>query len=67
MIQLIVYMHEDVVVWRMIKMRPAHEWRALGPTYWERRGDVYLEETPTSDREMISAALRAIMDRLGER
>lgn len=67
MIVLYAYMTEGMVTWSMFKPRPSREWTSLGTRYWERRGEVRLDEPVTSDRELLSAALRAILDRLGER
>lgn len=67
MIHLSIYMVDGAVVWSMRKLRPAREWRTLGSRYWERRGEVVLDEPATSDRELLTAALQAIQARLGER
>lgn len=67
MIHLSVWYAEGVVKWQLVKVRPAVEWRRLGPWYWERRGEARLDDVPRDDRAMISAALAAIQDRLGER
>lgn len=67
MIVLYMYMSDDAVVWSMHKPRPASQWLSQGVRYWERSGLVKLEPEPTSDRELLTAALKAINDRLGER
>lgn len=67
MLHLNVWLTDSGVAWHLVKVRPAREWRAAGPWYWERRGHVNLDEAPTSDRQVIRAALQAVMDRLGER
>lgn len=67
MIQLLVYAQEDTVVWTLVALRPAHEWRTKGSRYWERRGEISLDEPAESHRQLISAALQAVQDRLGER
>jgi hypothetical protein len=60
-------MVDDVVAWRLVKIRPASSWRAMGPYYWERKGDVPLSGDAKSDRELLTAALTAVLNRLGER
>lgn len=67
MIQLSVWAVEDCVKWQLVKIRPADQWRAHGPWYWERRGQIVSDDELRSDRELISMALKAIGDRLGER
>lgn len=67
MIQLMVWMHEDVVRWSLVKFRPAHLWRSLGSRYWERSGEVTTAGDIYSDRQLLTAALKAIQDKLGER
>jgi hypothetical protein len=67
MIMLQIYMVNDMVVWSMWAPRPAKDWSTLGCRYWERRGDVHLDDNPRTHRELLSLALRAVQDRLGER
>lgn len=67
MIQLLIHTSEGVVTWRLVKLRPAHLWRSQGSRYWERSGEVALDQEPLSDREALTAALTAILNRLGER
>jgi hypothetical protein len=67
MLHLSIYVVNDVVVWRLWKPRPAAQWRTLGPSYWERRGEVVLTDDERTDRQLLTAALEAIQNRLGER
>lgn len=66
-IQIQVYVSNGLVIWRLYKIRPARDWRSMGPWYWERRGEVELGQEPLSDRAALTAALTAMLTRLGER
>lgn len=67
MISLKIFMVDGRVEWHLAKYRPSKDMARLGVYAWERRGWVAPTDEPMNDRQAISAALRSVQDRLGER
>lgn len=67
MIQLLIDIRGERIEWRLRKLNVAHMARDRGIWAWSRSGWVVLDDEPMSDRAALSAALQAVLDRLGER